>query len=207
MYRRPDSDSGDRRDTEESDDQLRAADPKLADADTRRDIRPRRPVLGAGNEGDRVPHEEREPEREEQQLELPDALAANRPPKTELQHEPERGGRDDAEDDGKRERHVQRVAQDQHVRAECEELAVREVDEPEHAEDERQPDRAEREVVARDNAVDRCLGDLPPALHEPEDDADGDEAPTQRRQRVVPERVEETSSVQSSLALDRGNLL
>ena len=164
-------------------------------------------VLGAGDERDRVAHEEREPEREQQQLELADPLAADRPPEAELEDEPEDGGRDDAEDDGEREREVERVAEDQHVRAEREELAVREVDEPEDAEDQRQPDRAEREVVAGDDPVDRRLRDLPPSLEEPEDDGDGDENPAERRQRMAPDRVQETARVESPAGLRHGELL
>ena len=82
-----------------------------------------------------------------------------------------------------------------------------EVDEPEDAEDEGEPDRAEREVVARDDPVDRGLGDLPPSLDEPQHDRDGDENPAERRQRMTPNRVQDTARVESSTGLRHGKLL
>ena len=61
---------------------------------------------------------------------------------------------------------------------------MREVDEPQNAEHERQPDRTEREVSSGDDAVDRSLRRVVRALRR--DECDGDQQP--RSEDAQPER-------------------
>ena len=68
---------------------------------------------------------------------------------------------------------------------------MREVDESEDAEDERQPDRAERKVVAGDDAVDRHLPELPPSLGHAQDESGPREQNQHDETRPAPHTIHE----------------
>ena len=96
-------------------------------------------------------------------------------------------------------------ADERHVGAERQELAVREVHELQHAVDEREPCGAEREVRARDEPVDRRLRELCGSLEDGEDDG-GRGASRRRRQGAppAPARPASPSTVALTLRSIRG---
>ena len=141
---------------------------------------------GPGDERDRVPHHVGEPEREQEELQLADPLPSDRPPEHDLEREREPRRHHDTEQGGDDERQVERVRSDQHVRAEGEELAVGEVHEAEDAEDQRQADGAEREVVPGDDPVERRLRELVPALADSEPECDQRDDDAERGERMPP---------------------
>lgn len=60
-----------------------------------------------------------------------------------------------------------------------------EVDQTEHAEDERQPDSSKREVVAGDDSVERHLPELPPPFYAAEHQGGRDKHADQGRPRML----------------------
>ena len=132
--------------------------------------------IGARDVLDRVADDEREADRREQQLERTRPPAAQRPPEAELEHDreqrghrqPEQGGEDDPE----AERYVRAEG---HVGPERQEVALREVDQPQDPVDEREADGCEREVRPGDEAVHRHLDDRISALEQRDDDSREDD--------------------------------
>ena len=119
------------------------------------------PVLPGPAELDQVADHERQPDRDQQQLQDAGAAPAHRAPQGGLQRKAHRRDRRQ----GRQDRHGQGhpgadVDREGHVAAERHEVAVGEVDELQDPVDQRQPDRAERVDGAARQAVDRGLGEL-----------------------------------------------
>ena len=99
VYRNAGGDEHDHREPDHGHDQLGPPDPQLTELNAGRGVGAGRPVLRAGDESDRVAHEEREPEREEEQLQFADSLRRTGRQSADLERQAEDRGGDDAEDD------------------------------------------------------------------------------------------------------------